>query len=310
MTNYKISTKRANKAKKELKAIKRAPKDTPNPPKDTKMQNPWRKLKFDNWLVTTCKKIGYKTPTKIQAEAIPKISNPAHKSILIHSETGSGKTAAFAFPILNSLFRDPRGIYSIIVAPSREVAIQIKEQIKFFGSSNNIRCVCVIGGTDYTKQKKQLEEIPHIVVGTPGRLAEQISRSKTVQKYLTNMEFLVLDEVDKLFNETLGHFIRLILDYVPPKVRCVFSSATIETGDLEKISGIKLGGKVKGGDGKGLEIVLKDVEMVSCHRAVEKAKSVTLRYCLMPKMIKDCYLVELLNKYDGNDIIVFFNSCE
>jgi superfamily II DNA/RNA helicase len=74
---------------------------------------------------------------------------------------------------LNKLFRDPRGIFSIILVPRREVALQICEQINFFGQQNNIRCIPVIGGVDYTTQKKKLEQqIPHIVVGTPGRLAE------------------------------------------------------------------------------------------------------------------------------------------
>ena len=97
---------------------------------------------------------------------------------------------------MNKLFKDPRGIFGIVIVPSREVALQISEQISFFGNSNNIRCIPVIGGTDYIHQKRRLEDIPHMIVGTPGRLYEQISKSEKIRKYLKNLEFVVLDEAD------------------------------------------------------------------------------------------------------------------
>ena len=185
-----------------------------------------------------------------------------------------------------------------MVVPSREVAVQIKEQIEFFGSSNNIRCVCVIGGTDYIAQKKALEDVPHIVVGTPGRMYEQFSKSEVVKKYLGNVDFLVLDEADHLMNETLEVFVRKILNMMPEEAQIVYSSATINDEDLEKLEDLKL------------EKNQKKLVKISCHRAIEKAKSVTLRYCFMPAMIKECYLVQLLKNYQGNDVIVFFNNCE
>lgn len=220
---------------------------------------------------------------------------------LVHSETGSGKTAAFAFPILNKLFRDPRGIFSIILVPRREVALQICEQINFFGQQNNIRVVPVIGGVDYTTQKKKIESIPHIIVGTPGRLAEQLSKSKKARKYLRNLEFMVLDEADDLMNETLIDFVSSILQLIPQDAQLILSSATVAEEDLAQLRNLKLG---------QIEVEKKELVEVSLNNAVETARSITLRYCLQPAMLKDAYLLYLLEKYQGNDILVFFNKCE
>jgi len=220
-------------------------------------------------------------------------------SYIVHSETGSGKTAAFSFPILNKLFKDPRGIFALVIVPTREVALQIAEQISFFGSNNNIRCASVIGGQDYIEQKRMIEEIPHIIVGTPGRMFEQISKSQLAQKYLKNMEYLVLDEADQLMNDTLNGFVRGILKFVPEEAQTIFSSATINPGDLSDLRSLRVNTDSK-----------KELHTISLHRAVEKAKGITLRYCFMPDMVKDCYFIQLLKNYEGNDIIVFFNSCE
>lgn len=215
--------------------------------------------------------------------------------LLVHSETGSGKTAAFALPILHKLFRDPKGIFALIIVPTREIANQITEQINFYGSSNTIRCVSLIGGADYSAQKRELEEAPHIVVGTPGRMAELILKSEKAKKYLRNLEFLVLDEADKLMDESLFVFIKQILDVLPKKpFQKIFSTATIDISDVDKLQ----------------ELTEKQIVKLSTHRAIEKAKSVTLRYILLPEHVKDCYFTYFLKQNQEKDIIVFVNTCE
>lgn len=158
----------------------------------------------------------------------------------------------------------------------------------------------VIGGADYFKQKQKLEDIPHVVVGTPGRLYEQLNGSDIAKKYLRNLKYLVLDEVDFLMNETLMIFVQKILEMLPTDIQVVYCSATVDDMDVGKFKNLKIGGEEKE----------REFVKVSLHKALEKAKSVALRYCLMPELIKDCYLVELLKRYDGNDIIIFFNNCE
>jgi ATP-dependent RNA helicase DDX47/RRP3 len=200
-------------------------------------------------------------------------------------------------PILNKLFRDPRGIFALILVPSREVAMQITEQVSFLGSTNNIRCVCVVGGTDFCQQKLLIENAPHIVVGTPGRLSEHISRSEKMQKYMKNLEFLVMDEADKLLNDTQFPFVKEILDALTTTrpIQRIFCTATVDLEDVSQLKDLTRN---------------KELEVISTHRAIEKARSVTLRYLLTPEQVKDINFVHLLQMFKGNEIIVFTNSCE
>jgi len=129
----------------------------------------FNKLQLSEWLVRTCQKIQYHTPTPIQSLAIPSVL--ARKSVIINSETGSGKTAAFGLPLLNRLAQEPTSIFAVIVAPSLELAMQIHQQMAIFGQAMNLRQALIVGGVNYRVQFDQLENYPHIVVGTPGRLA-------------------------------------------------------------------------------------------------------------------------------------------
>lgn len=213
----------------------------------------------------------------------------------MHSETGSGKTAAFSLPILNKLFRDPRGIFALVIVPTREVALQIAEAISFYGSGNSVRVASLVGGSDYASQKRELEDAPHFIVGTPGRVAEQLQKSEKARKFLRNIEFVVLDEADKLLDETLLIFVKQILDLLPKKpIQKIFSTATIYMSDVDRLQ----------------ELTEKPIVKVSLHRAVEKAKTVSLKYILTPDHVKDCYFAYLLNSLEDKDVIVFVNSVE
>ena len=88
------------------------------------------------------------------------------------SKTGSGKTAAFALPILEKLAEDPYGVFAVVLTPTRELALQISEQFKLFGKGVNVRVELITGGMDSTTQSVNLTQLPHIIVATPGRLAD------------------------------------------------------------------------------------------------------------------------------------------
>jgi ATP-dependent RNA helicase DDX49/DBP8 len=110
----------------------------------------FNKLKLSSWILSTCEKIKYHTPTPIQALAIPSILQG--KSVIINSETGSGKTAAFGLPLLNELAKDPVSIFAVIIAPSLELAMQIHQQMGVFGQGINLRQALIVGGVSYSKQ--------------------------------------------------------------------------------------------------------------------------------------------------------------
>lgn len=98
------------------------------------------------------------------------------ESVIINSETGSGKTAAFAFPILHVLSKEPTSVFAVVVAPSLELAMQIHQQMSVFGQGINLRLALLVGGVNYSRQILELEQYPHVVIGTPGRLAEMIGK--------------------------------------------------------------------------------------------------------------------------------------
>lgn len=170
-----------------------------------------------------------------------------------------------------------------------------------YGTNNGVRSVAVVGGMDYLKQKLAVETAPHFVVATPGRLFEVLSNSEKAKKYLSNLNFLVLDEVDKLLDPSLYVFVEKTLAMLKDisSLQRIFSTATIDENDIKNIE-----------DNFTSKTSTKTLKKVILQTAVEKAKTVTSRYLLLPNEIKDCYLYFLLQKYQGNDIIVFVNSCE
>ena len=180
--------------------------------------NPFAELGLDNWIIKLCERINYKKPTKIQKLSIPSIIKGQHviskiTDILfafnlyninqVNAETGSGKTATFSFPILQKLSKDPYGLFALILTPNRELAFQIYEQLLVFGTSLNLRCCCLVGGMDMLKQSQELSKIPHIIVGTPGRVNDMMSKDLKLKEYSKNLKFLVLDEADRLFDDSM-----------------------------------------------------------------------------------------------------------
>ena len=186
----------------------------------------FNKLKLADWILKTCAKIKYSTPTPIQAKAIPAALEG--KSVIINSETGSGKTAAFALPILHHLSKDPTSIFAVVVAPSLELAMQIHQQIAIFGQSMNLRQALLVGGVNYLTQFNQLENYPHIVVGTPGRLAEMLGKSEKFVEEMKRVEVLVLDEADRLFEERLLAPMRKIIQAMSSLRQALLATATID----------------------------------------------------------------------------------
>ena len=107
-------------------------------------------------------------PTPVQHHCIPRIL--AGDDVLGLAQTGSGKTAAFALPILHRLAEDPFGVFALVVTPTRELAYQLAEQFRALGSCLHLRCAVVVGGMDMINQAQTLMQRPHVVIATPGRV--------------------------------------------------------------------------------------------------------------------------------------------
>lgn len=138
-------------------------------------------------LLEALENVGYTTPTEIQVQSLP----PAleGRDIIGVASTGSGKTAAFALPILQKLWEEPKGLFACVMAPTRELAYQISQQFESLGSAMGVRCAVIIGGTDKPAQAIALAKKPHIVVATPGRLLDHLKETKGFN--LRGLKFLV-----------------------------------------------------------------------------------------------------------------------
>lgn len=127
-------------------------------------------------LCDACERLGYKKPTAIQEQSIPLALQD--RDIIGIAETGSGKTAAFALPILQALLNKPQPLFALVLAPTRELAAQIAKSFEALGSLISLRCALILGGLDMVQQAIALGKKPHVVVATPGRLLDHLEKTK------------------------------------------------------------------------------------------------------------------------------------
>ncbi|KAH8821751.1 P-loop containing nucleoside triphosphate hydrolase protein [Xylogone sp. PMI_703] len=184
-----------------LKVIPIDKADTPldglNPDTATDPNTTFAALNVRPWLVHSLGNMAIKRPTGIQKGCIPQILNG--RDCIGGSRTGSGKTVAFAVPILQKWAEDPFGIYALVLTATRELALQIYEQFKAISSPQSLRAVLITGGSDMRPQATELATRPHIVIATPGRLADHIRTSgEDTFGALRRVRMVVLDEADRL----------------------------------------------------------------------------------------------------------------
>ena len=183
----------------------------------------FEQFSFDRRIAAGVKSVGYTTPTPIQLKAIPFILQG--RDILGLAQTGTGKTAAFVLPILQRLSQGPRGrVRALIVAPTRELAEQIHQDIVKLGRDTNVRSVTVYGGVSKGPQLAALRRGVEIVVACPGRLLDHVDAGDI---NLAHVEVLVLDEADRMCDMGFLPDIRRIIRQVPEKRQTLFFSATM-----------------------------------------------------------------------------------
>jgi len=173
-------------------------------------------------LLTAVKQVGFEEATPVQKETIPLALEG--KDVIGQAQTGTGKTAAFGLPMLQKIDAEKRVLQGLVIAPTRELAIQTQEELYRLGKNKRIRVQAVYGGADIGRQIRGLKDRPHIVVGTPGRLIDHINR-RTLK--LETIETLVLDEADEMLNMGFLEDIELIISKVPQERQTLLFSATM-----------------------------------------------------------------------------------
>ena len=184
-------------------------------------------LKLSHALLKAVKDQKYKTPTSIQEKAIPLILQ--RSDVLGTAQTGTGKTAAFALPILHHLEKEKKNnskakIRSLIVTPTRELAIQIAENFTDYAKYNEIRNTVIYGGVKQMKQVKRLNAGVDVLIATPGRLLDLIGQGYISLK---DVGYFVLDEADRMLDMGFIHDIKKIIKMLPEKRQSLFFSATM-----------------------------------------------------------------------------------
>lgn len=248
----------------------------------------FKDLGLTDVLVEACERLNWKKPSKIQRESIPLALQG--KDIIGLAETGSGKTGAFALPILQHLLEAPQRLFALVLTPTRELAFQISEQFEAIGARIGVKSVVIVGGIDMMTQALSLAKKPHIIIATPGRLIDHLENTKGF--HLKTLKYLVMDEADRILNMDFEIEVDKILKVVPKDRRTYMFSATM-TKKVQKLQRASLRNPVK-------------VEVSTKYTTVAKLLQ---HYLFIPLKFKDVYLVHILNELAGNSFMVFCATC-
>ncbi|MFT3991379.1 MAG: DEAD/DEAH box helicase [Luteolibacter sp.] len=249
---------------------------------------PFQKLGLTPELLRAIEKTGYLRPTPVQSAAIPKVLQ-GHDLIGI-AQTGTGKTAAFVLPLLHRLSQSPqehqkRGTRALILAPTRELAVQIMENIRTYGQYLPIRVAAIFGGVDEEAQMKKVHKGVHIIVATPGRLIDLLERQKL---NFSPLEVLVLDEADRMLHMGFLPAIETIVGHLPKHRQTLMFSATFPK-EVESLA-------------HRFQYQPKTVEIG--HRS-DPAATIAQSVYEVPQHLKTALLVELLRKPEFKRVLVF-----
>ncbi|KCV69177.1 hypothetical protein, variant [Fonticula alba] len=243
-------------------------------------------LGLNDILLQACAQVGWTKPTPIQVESIP--SALKGRDIIGLAKTGSGKTGAFALPILSALLKKPVPLFALILAPTRELAFQIHENVEALGAPIGVRSVAIVGGVDMMSQSVSLAKKPHVVVATPGRLVDHLENTKGFSLRTTG--FLVLDEADRLLNSEFEEEVNKIIKVISKERQTLLFSATM-TDKVNKLQ----------------RAALRDPVKVEVATKFSTADKLLQSYLFIPAKYKEVYLTYLINEFAGHASIIFVN---
>ena len=187
------------------------------------MKYTFEKFKLNEKILKSLKSLEYNIPSRVQIEVIPKLLNG--QNLVVKSKTGSGKTASFAIPLCENINVEYNNIQALIVVPTRELALQVKDEISSIGRLRKVRCSAIFGKQPIKEQIAELKQRVHIVVATPGRIIDHINKG-TIK--LENIKYLIIDEADKMFNKGFVEQMEKILLNLPKEKIVGLFSATID----------------------------------------------------------------------------------
>lgn len=235
-------------------------------------------------ILTRLEELGYQSPTPIQQESIPHIL--AGEDMVGQAETGSGKTATFALPILSNIDISNKSTQALILTPTRELAIQVSDAIKEYAKNlSSLRVLPIYGGQSYTTQINFLKKSTPVVVGTPGRIMDLMK--KGVLK-ISDLKTLVLDEADEMLNMGFIDDVEWIIQHTPDTRQTILFSATMPAA-IKKISKRHLNNPVS----------------VKIQAKTATASTISQKYCLVKPKFKFLALSRILETSETDGVIIF-----
>lgn len=245
----------------------------------------FQELGLEPSLLSAIESIGFTEPTPIQAGAIPKILEG--RDVIGSAQTGTGKTAAYALPILQKLGKHQPGAAPrcLVLGPTRELSAQVEEQFREYGTESDLKWAVIHGGVGYGKQRSELAEGADVVIATPGRLLDHIQQ-KTIN--LRSIEILVLDEVDRMLDMGFIDDVRKIINFCGKERQTLIFSATVP----EEIKRL-------------VRRSMKDPEEVAIGIQLSPAETVKHEVYPVGGIQKFDLLVALIEKMDIDSMIIF-----
>jgi ATP-dependent RNA helicase DeaD len=231
---------------------------------------------------------GYRQPTDVQAETIPRAQ--AGKDLVVQSRTGTGKTAAFGIPIVEKIDPQAEVVQAVALTPTRELAMQVAQELEEIGRGRGIRVVCIYGGDSMERQLEAIKAGAQVVVGTPGRVLDHLRR-RTLK--FDGVKMLVLDEADRMLDMGFAVEMGQIMEFVPAERQTLLFSATVPLG----IRGL-------------IYHYLSEPEWVLLSEDQIYVKEVEHLYCLTPRLHKEDTLYKMLEYENPASSMIFCNTRE
>ncbi len=256
-------------------------------PSDAPQSTTFKDLGLNPNLVQALEASGYVAPTPIQAESIPYLL--AGRDLIGQAQTGTGKTAAFALPLLQTMDLKKSQTQVLVLTPTRELAIQVAEAFeRYAGGVKAIRVAAIYGGQDYMVQFRQLDRGAHVVVGTPGRVMDHMRRGSLS---LDGLRCLVLDEADEMLRMGFAEDVEWVLESVPEQRQIALFSATLP----DQIRNMA-------------QKYLRDPAEITIAQKSATADTIRQRYVIAAPGQKESALARLLEAEETDGVIVFVKT--
>lgn len=265
--------------------------ETPTPQADSEAQLAdqvtFDELGLPDYLLQAVTELGFTHPSPIQVKAIPALLTG--RSVMGVAQTGTGKTAAFGLPLLAELKPNDRSTQGLVLAPTRELAMQVAEALQSFAAKMpEVRVASVYGGAPYGPQERALERGAQVVVGTPGRVIDHLKRGNI---QLENLSTLVLDEADEMLRMGFAEDVDEILSFAPSKKRMALFSATMPPA-IKKVA----------------DEHMPDAVNVTVARQSTTVTSVEQVYAVVPFKHKTGALTRIVETSEADAVIVFVRT--